>query len=148
MESETTVSYQRARPRPTGSDLVLAHPGSMTGPPAPPVTLVLRLYTAGVAPNSVLALANLESLLARHGIADYQLEIVDCISDPRRALRDGVLVTPTLVKLAPEPTQAIVGTLSDDARVWAALGIAERATAAPSTMPQSAAVRGEGRSRG
>ena len=86
--------------------------------------LQLRLYIAGGAPNSALAESNLASLLESHGVTDYDLEIIDCIKDPRRALGDGVLVTPTLVRFAPPPPQTIVGTLSDARRVGAALGFA------------------------
>jgi hypothetical protein len=45
---------------------------------------------------------------------------------PKRALSDGVLVTPTLVRLEPKPVQTIIGTLSDPARVVAALGLPDR----------------------
>ena len=86
--------------------------------------LQLRLYIAGGAPNSTMAESNLASLLESHGVSDYDLEIIDCIKDPRRALGDGVLVTPTLVRFSPPPPQTIVGTLSDAARVGAALGFA------------------------
>ena len=86
--------------------------------------LQLRLYIAAGAPNSALAESNLTSLLESNGVTDYDLEIIDCIKEPRRALGDGVLVTPTLVRFAPPPPQTIVGTLSDPVRVGAALGFA------------------------
>ena len=99
-----------------------------------PAALKLRLYTAGSAPNSTLAQANLAALLEAHGLTGAEVEIVDCIRDPKRALRDGVLVTPTLLRVAPLPQQTIVGTLSDTRRVAAALGlplgpVGERASA-------------------
>ncbi len=85
--------------------------------------LVLRLYVAGSAPNSARARANLLSLLERAGSRDHRLEVVDCIQEPQRALSDGVLVTPTLLKLAPSPAETIIGTLSDSRRVAEALGL-------------------------
>jgi len=85
--------------------------------------LVLRLYVAGGAPNSTRAQANLLALLDRVGSRDHRLEVVDCIRDPQRALQDGVLVTPTLLKLSPEPPETIIGTLSDARRVALTLGI-------------------------
>ena len=85
--------------------------------------LLLRLYVVAGAPNSIAARANLAAVLAPVGAEHYALEIVDCITDPHRALKEGVLVTPTLVKLAPEPTQTIVGSLSDRKSVAAALGL-------------------------
>lgn len=82
----------------------------------------LRLYVAGEAPNSVRALANLQALLAGHEGA-YRLEVVDVLESPLRALTDGILLTPTLVKSAPAPAWKLVGDLSDTGRVRAALGL-------------------------
>ena len=99
---------------------------------AGPAPMKLRLYIAPGAPNSTLAQANLAALLEAHG-AKAEIEVIDCIRDPKRALKDGVLVTPTLVRLSP-PMATIVGTLGDTPRVAAALGLAmspsgERASA-------------------
>ena len=85
--------------------------------------MLLRLYVVSGAPNSIAARANLSSILSKIGVNSYALEIVDCVVEPHRALAEGVLVTPTLVKLAPEPLQTIVGSLSDRRSVIAALGL-------------------------
>jgi circadian clock protein KaiB len=85
--------------------------------------MVLRLYVAGDGPNSVAARVNLRRLLERCDPAAYTLEIVDCLRQPMRALQEGVLVTPTLCRLVPEPVRTIVGSLSDSARVLEALGL-------------------------
>lgn len=90
------------------------------GRPAPDV-LVLRLYVADDAPNSTEALANLKVIC--EGCLEpgtYRLEIVDVLEEPLRALHDGILVTPTLIKVS-SPGQSIVGTLSDHERVRRAL---------------------------
>ena len=87
--------------------------------------LVLRLYVAGSAPNSTRAHANLLALLQRAGRRDYDLEIVDCIREPQRALKDGILVTPTLLKIEPQPVETIIGTLSDARGVALALGLVD-----------------------
>ena len=47
--------------------------------------LVMRLYVAGDAPNSVAARTNLRRLLASHDPSSHSLEIVDCLRDPMRA---------------------------------------------------------------
>ena len=65
--------------------------------------VVLRLYVAGGAPNSMQAIANLESICAEYLKDGHRLEIVDILDDPRRAMADGVLVTPSLSKLSPRP---------------------------------------------
>lgn len=84
--------------------------------------LELRLYVAGAAPNSLLAESNLRRLLQASGVGG-SLEIIDCLAEPLRALRDGILVTPTLVRVSPQPEHTIIGTLNDAAKLGAALGI-------------------------
>ena len=80
-----------------------------------------RLYIAGDTPNSAQALANLAALCRTHLAGRHQIEIVDVFRQPQRALADGVLMTPTLVKLAPSPVRRIVGTLSRTRTVLHAL---------------------------
>jgi len=75
--------------------------------------LVLRLYVAGNAPNSMRAVTNAQALCNSHFASRYELEIVDLLEHPQRALTDGVIVTPTLIRLLPLPVQKVVGTLSD-----------------------------------
>lgn len=82
----------------------------------------LRLYVAGNAPNSVHAVANAKALCSEHRANGYVLEIVDLMVHPLRALTDGIVVTPTLLKLSPRPVLRIIGTLSDKDAVLAALG--------------------------
>jgi circadian clock protein KaiB len=89
-----------------------------------PITVVvMRLYIAGRAPNSVKAIANLEAICREHLQDCYKLEIVDVCEHPRRALDDGVLVTPSLAKLSPSPGANVIGNLSDTGSVLAALGV-------------------------
>jgi circadian clock protein KaiB len=85
--------------------------------------MILRLYVAGDAPNSTRARANLGRLLHDVDPACYRLEIIDCLIEPLRTLGDGVLVTPTLMRIKPEPHQTVVGTLSALDRVADALEI-------------------------
>jgi circadian clock protein KaiB len=87
-----------------------------------PAKLALRLYIVPGAPNSLAARSNLAEILAPLGAAEYTVDIVDCLADPGRALADGVIVTPTLVKTSP-PEVTIIGSLSDRARVISALGL-------------------------
>jgi circadian clock protein KaiB len=85
--------------------------------------VVLRLYVAGGAPNSMLAIANLEAICAEYLKDGHRLEVVDVLEDPRRAMAEGVLVTPSLTKLSPQPVAKVVGNLSDRKRVLLALGL-------------------------
>jgi circadian clock protein KaiB len=86
----------------------------------------LRLYVTGSAPNSIAALANMKAVRAALD-QDHELEIVDVLERPERALADDVLVTPTLLKLAPRPLCRIVGNLSNIHQVLSCLGIVQGA---------------------
>jgi circadian clock protein KaiB len=84
--------------------------------------LQLRLYIAGNAPNSLRAITNLKTICDEHFASEYTLEIVDLLTHPDRGLADGIIVTPTLVKLSPLPVQKVIGTLNDTHHVAMALG--------------------------
>ena len=83
----------------------------------------LRLYVAGQAPNSLLAIANAKAICEDHYLPGYKLEIVDLMDHPLRGLEDGIVVTPTLVRLLPNPVRRVIGTLSDRTQAIIALGI-------------------------
>lgn len=86
-------------------------------------TLKLRLYIAGQAPNSMRALASLDAIRRRCGLDQLDLEVVDVLLEPLRALDDRILVTPTLIKVAPLPVVRIAGDLSRQNEVTLALGL-------------------------
>jgi len=87
--------------------------------------MVMRLYIANNAPNSVRAISNLEAICKEHLKDNFKLEIIDVLEYPLRALADGILVTPSLAKMSPSPASRIVGNLSDKRSVLHALGIPE-----------------------
>jgi circadian clock protein KaiB len=82
-----------------------------------------RLYVAGDAENSLAAIANLREICDRFLPARHQIELVDVLLEPMRALADGVLMTPMLMKLAPLPVRKIIGSLSQIQTVVQALGL-------------------------
>ncbi|GAC1633702.1 MAG: hypothetical protein NVS9B10_29240 [Nevskia sp.] len=82
------------------------------------------LYVAGDAPNSGLALANLMAFCRAHLADRHEIEIVDVFEHPKRALAQGVFLTPTLHKLEPLPDRRIVGTLTQTQTLLQALGLA------------------------
>jgi circadian clock protein KaiB len=81
------------------------------------------LYVAGGSPYSSAAVSNLRKLCVEHLQEQHEFEIVDVLCDPKRALADKVVLTPTLVKLSPGPVQRIVGTLSVGEPILRALGL-------------------------
>jgi circadian clock protein KaiB len=99
---------------------------SKRAPPATTTVVVLRLYVTGKAPNSLQAIANLQAICKEHLKGAHKLEIVDILEQPRRAMADGILVSPSLTKVFPVPGTSIVGNLSDRAKVLSALGLKAR----------------------
>lgn len=89
----------------------MAKRSSKTGP------LRLRLYVAGDAPNSKRAVANIKAICTEHYGSSHELEVVDLLEHPERALADGIIVTPTLLRLMPLPVQKVIGSLSDSNQV-------------------------------
>lgn len=82
-----------------------------------------RLYIAGGESNSAQAVANLDALCRAHLAGRHEIEIVDVLLHPKRALEDGVFMTPTLIQRAPPPGRTFVGTLSQTEPVLKALGL-------------------------
>jgi circadian clock protein KaiB len=75
-------------------------------------TYSFRLYVADQTQNSVQAEANLAAFCREYLPDCHHIEVVDVLRQPKRALDDGVFMTPTLMVLAPAPIRRIVGTLS------------------------------------
>ena len=85
--------------------------------------MILRLYVAGDGPNSTAAVANLKAVLAQHPEHGVELEIIDVVTDPDRGLRDGIFVTPIVVKVAPPPERRILGNLENRGVLRSVLGL-------------------------
>jgi circadian clock protein KaiB len=83
--------------------------------------LRLRLYVAGNAPNSVTAIANARAICTEHFSSGHEIEIVDLLEYPLRALADGIVVTPTLLRMSPLPIRRLIGNLGDAHQVLVAL---------------------------
>jgi circadian clock protein KaiB len=82
-----------------------------------------RLYIAGTGQNGTLAISNLTALCREHVPNRHEIEIIDISRDRKRGLTDGILITPTLLKLAPAPMCRIVGSLSQERVVLQTLGL-------------------------
>ena len=82
-----------------------------------------RLYVAGDTLNSAQAIANLTALCRDYLPSRHEIEIIDVFREPKRALADGIMMTPTLLRIAPSPVRRIIGTLSQAQPVLQALGL-------------------------
>ncbi len=87
------------------------------------VTFKFRLYVAGDAQNSEQAVANLGAFCRTYLPDRHEVEVVNVFDTPKRALADSIFMTPTLIKLAPDPVRRIVGTLSQTQPLLHALGL-------------------------
>jgi circadian clock protein KaiB len=85
------------------------------------IRLRLRLYVSGNAPNSERAIANAKAICVTHFASNHDLEIVDMLKYPIQAIADGVIVSPTLLRVLPLPVARVIGDLSDTTSVLSAL---------------------------
>jgi circadian clock protein KaiB len=79
------------------------------------------LFVAGQEPNSVLARKNLQQLCREHLQDRCAIEIIDVFQNLDAALKHNILITPTLIKVAPGPPLTVFGNLSDSQKVLASL---------------------------
>jgi circadian clock protein KaiB len=86
------------------------------------VTVKFRLYITRDTYNSAQAMANLEAFCRAHLPDRHEIEIIDVLREPRRAMAANILMTPTLVRLTPAPELRVIGTLSDILPLFQALG--------------------------
>ena len=82
-----------------------------------------KLYVVGRTPKSVDVIEELVQLLEDALNSYYHLDVIDIIESPELAEKDGILATPALEKVSPEPVRRIIGDLSDKERVLLALGL-------------------------
>ncbi len=90
-----------------------------------PRIFTFRLYVAGDTLNSGQAVANLRAICNRYLPERHNIELIDVFKEPDRAMEDRVFLTPTLVKLTPEPVKRIVGTISHTSLVLQVLDLEE-----------------------
>jgi circadian clock protein KaiB len=87
---------------------------------------VLRLFIAGTAPSSALAVRRIGSICRQLLEGRCDLEIIDVHQQPGRAEADDIFAIPTLLKEGPGPRRRIIGDLADEGLVLAALGLQPR----------------------
>lgn len=85
-----------------------------------------RLFVAGDEPNSRKARETLYRLAGIYLKDRCDIIVVDVLKDYEAGLRHQVVAVPTLIIEAPLPGRVIVGSLRDEDRVLAALGITQR----------------------
>ncbi len=83
----------------------------------------LRLYVAGVNPNSSLAIANVRRICEEHLSGRYELEVVDLYQNPVLSKGEQIVAVPTLIKKLPVPLRKFIGDMSDTDRILVGLDL-------------------------
>lgn len=84
---------------------------------------LLRLYVAGMSPNSRRALENTKKICEEHLRGRYKLDIIDIYQQPILAREDQIVAVPTLVKLIPTPIRKFIGDMSNIERILQSLDL-------------------------
>ena len=79
----------------------------------------------GTGRNSLQARKNLAQICEEYLQGRCEVVIFDVLQDFTPARKNGVVVTPTLIRVSPPPRVTIVGNLSDTPKVLAALRLAK-----------------------
>jgi hypothetical protein len=82
-----------------------------------------RLYIKGMFPESVKALIIAKAICERYLPDRTSLEIVDTLTEPERAMADGITDIPTLVKVSPIPVIRISNEIENPEQVLDAFGL-------------------------
>ena len=90
---------------------------------AAPQQYDLCLYVTGMTARSARAVENLRAFCSKHLQGRHTLRIFDLYQQPALARDEQLVAAPTLVKRAPLPQRRLVGDLSNQERVRAALGL-------------------------
>ncbi len=84
-----------------------------------------RLFVAGQEPNSLKAISVLTRLLNKDPLKDCcEFQIVDVLQDYQAAIDHRIVAIPSLVIESPPPPRVIVGSLAEEDKLLAALGLA------------------------
>jgi circadian clock protein KaiB len=86
---------------------------------------LLRLYVAGMTPQSARAIANVRKICEEHLTGRYDLEVIDLYVHPNLAKGEQIIAAPTLIKRLPLPLRRIIGDLSGTERVLVGLDLRE-----------------------
>lgn len=74
---------------------------------------ILKLFVAGISPNSIRAIENINAICEKYLKGRYEVEIIDIYQQPALALEEEIITIPVLIKKSPLPEVRLVGDLSD-----------------------------------
>jgi circadian clock protein KaiB len=68
---------------------------------------------AGISPNSVRAIENINAICLKYLKGKYELEVIDIYQQPSLALQEDIITIPVLIKKFPLPEERLIGDLSN-----------------------------------
>jgi circadian clock protein KaiB len=90
---------------------------------------ILRLYVAGITPNSLRAIDNIKKICEEHLQGRYELQVIDLYQQPVLAQGEQIIAAPTLIKKLPLPLRKIIGDMTNVERVLVGLDLRPKAKA-------------------
>ena len=87
---------------------------------------ILRLFVAGITPNSQRAIDNVQKICESYLQGRYVLDIIDIYQQPSYAKQNQIVAAPTLIKELPLPLRKFIGDLSKTEQILAGLEIIKK----------------------
>ena len=84
---------------------------------------ILRLYIAGLTPNSLRAIDNIKEICEEHLQGRSELQVIELYPQPVLAQGEQIVAAPTLIKKLPLPLRKIIGDMSNIERVLVGLDL-------------------------
>lgn len=81
----------------------------------------MTIYVAQLTQEIQTTLDGLRDILESHYPGEYEINIVNVLEMPEKAIADNVFVTPTLIRQLPEPVLRVLGDLSDQQTILTAI---------------------------
>jgi circadian clock protein KaiB len=89
---------------------------------------VLRLYVAGLTPQSRVAIRNVTAICEEHLAGRYDLQVIDIYQQPVLAKGEQIIAAPTLIKKLPLPLRKLIGSMADKEKVLVGLDLRAKRT--------------------
>jgi circadian clock protein KaiB len=87
----------------------------------------LRLYGAGLTPQSQRAIKHVNAICREHLAGRYQLQVIDIYQQPVLAKGEQIIAVPTLIKHLPHPLRKLIGNMADADKVLVGLDLRPKA---------------------
>jgi circadian clock protein KaiB len=84
---------------------------------------ILRLYVAGVSPQSERAIRSVKEICEQRLKGRYDLEIVDIYQHPESLRNSDVVAVPTLIKSLPTPLRRLIGDMTNKEKLVVGLDL-------------------------